>query len=46
MSQPSHAAVAAIAALSDAEATQTLYQITIWLINAASRTSRSQRSSC
>ena len=34
MGQPSHAAVAAIAAFSDAEATQVLYQITVWLITA------------
>jgi hypothetical protein len=37
MSDPSHAAVAAIAALSDAEATQVLYQTTVWLIDAATR---------
>jgi hypothetical protein len=37
MSQPSHAAVHAIAALSDAQATQTLYKITVWLIDAATR---------
>jgi hypothetical protein len=35
MGQPSHAAAAAIAALSDAEATQVLYGLTVWLIGAA-----------
>ena len=35
MPESSHAAVAAIAALSDAEATQVLYRITLWLIGAA-----------
>ena len=32
MGQPSHAAVAAVAALSDAQGIQVLYRLTVWLV--------------
>ena len=35
MAQPTHAAVAAIAVLSDAQLAQVLYQLVVWLIDAA-----------